>query len=80
MKKQAIWLNIENYRLKKNEMLANTALLDRYRFGEITGLIDVGALEHGDVIGQQLQGYGKHNGCHTVIGRRNRQHRASFVG
>jgi len=53
--------------------LKGAELLDRHRLGEITGLIDVGALEYGDVIGQQLQGHGKHNRGHTVIGRRDRQ-------
>jgi len=53
--------------------LRGAELLDRHRFGEIAGLINVGALEYGDVTGQQLQGHGKRNSGHTVIGRHDRQ-------
>ena len=55
-------LNVLKYRL----------LFDCDRLGEIARLVDIGALEHRHVIGQQLQRHRKDNRRNTVLGWRYR--------
>lgn len=56
------------------QLNADVWLLDGDAFGEVAGLVDIGASQYGNMIGQQLHRYAKDDGCDELMNIRHMHH------
>jgi len=64
---------------KSRAFSSRAALFDRDAFRQIARLVDVGALEHGHVVGQQLQRHGVEDRREQVVDVRHGHHMGALA-
>src|SRR5271166_1549551 len=74
-KKQEQPRNCRSEKQKAAADFADKTLVHHYRFDEVAGAVDVDAVAHSDVVGQELQRHHFHDGQQKLFEVRQREHR-----